>query len=359
MDILQTILTSIDILSSIKKIVPFEKHRIRLDEIDQYISNPDIWNDAKQATILLKERQKISDLLNKYQRLYDSISFYKECQESIGLSNDEQKIVQNLYNEIYEFEFQQMMSDPASDSPAILTINAGAGGLEAANWVTMLLRMYVRWADNYKFKIEYLDMKPSEEHSSICTDSVSVRIDGKYAYGFLKGENGVHRLIRNSPFNAGDARHTSFAAVSVVPDIEDKIDIKIDEKDIDIVAQTAGTKGGQNANKVCSAIRLRHFPTGINIFVRTERDQLSNKKTAYKLLKAKLYEIEKKKKQSEQDKFIDAQMENKFGSQIRTYTLSPYTLIKDHRTEHENTNAQSVLDGNIQSFLLSNLKMNT
>jgi len=287
----------------------------------------------------------------------DDIDFYSEIAKELPEElPEQQEHIAKIYDELLALEFRQMMTDPMANSPAILTINAGAGGLEAANWVTMMSRMYLRWADAYNFKVEILDNKPSEEHSSICTDSVSYRIDGPYAYGFLKGENGVHRLIRNSPFNAGDARHTSFAAVSVTPDIEDTIDIKIEDKDIEITAQTSSGSGGQNVNKVASAIRLKHLPTGINILVRTERDQLSNKKTALKMLKSKLYDIEKKKRQSEKDKFIESQMDAKFGSQIRTYTLSPYSLVKDHRTDFEHNNCNRVLDGDIQEFILAYLR---
>jgi len=348
-----------DKINYISKMFDYNQSMARLEQIDTLSSNPDVWKDPKQAGSLMKERQRIVELTSKYKSIIDQIVFYEELMRELPEEVDGQlETINSLYQNVSDMEFQQMMNDPADNSPAILTINAGAGGLEAANWVTMLARMYVRWADSYKFNIECLDEKPSEEHSSICTDSISFRIDGPYAYGYLKGESGVHRLIRNSPFNAGDARHTSFAAISVIPDIEDKIDIKIEEKDIEVITQTANGKGGQNVNRVRSAIRLIHFPTGINILVRTERDQSANKKTAFKMLKAKLYDIEEKKRKSEQDKFINAQMENKFGSQIRTYTLSPYTLIKDHRTEHETTNAQSVLDGNIQSFLLSTLRSN-
>jgi peptide chain release factor 2 len=216
--------------------------------------------------------------------------------------------------------------------------------------------MYVRFADSQGFKIEILDEKPSEEHSSICTDSVSLRIEGPYAFGYFKSESGVHRLIRNSPFNAGDARQTSFAAVQVSPDIEDTIDIRVEEKDVEITAQTSGGPGGQNQNKVSSAIRLKHIPTGINIFVRTERDQLSNKKTAFKMLKAKLYDIELKKKQSQKDKLVAAMSDISFGHQIRTVTLTPYTLVKDHRTDFETSDAQGVLDGDIKDFMLAYLQ---
>jgi peptide chain release factor 2 len=353
----QLVSNCVDKIKSVGEMFDYKIIMVRLDEIDSKISNPDIWNDPKYAASLLKERQKLSDLLNKFSFFSEQISFYEELSKELPEELDSQiNDISKIYNQLSEFEFQQMMTDPMSNNAAILTINAGAGGLEAANWVTMVSRMYLRWADNYKFDVECLDEKPSEEHSSICTDSISFRIAGPYAYGFLKGENGVHRLIRNSPFNAGDARHTSFAAVSVLPDIEDTIDIKIEDKDIEITAQTSSGSGGQNVNKVASAIRLRHFPTGINILVRTERDQLSNKRTALKMLKSKLYDIEKKKKQSEKDRLIELQMENKFGSQIRTYTINPYSLVKDHRTGFELNNSDQVLDGDIQEFMLSYLR---
>jgi peptide chain release factor 2 len=357
MDTLQLLQSCREKLSILEGMIPIAQHQKRLSEIDELLNGPGLWADPRGAAAIMKERSKLSDLVKHMIQFKDQVQYYTELSDlDLAEVEKEGTSIFILHSQMSDLEFQQMMRDPVDDTAAILSISAGAGGLEAANWVSMLLRMYVRYADSRGYKMEILDEKRSEEHSSICIDSVSIRVEGPYAYGFLKGESGVHRLIRNSPFNAADARQTSFAAVSVTPDIEDTIDIRIEEKDLDITCQTAGGPGGQNQNKVASAVRLKHIPTGINILVRTERDQHANRRTAMKMLKAKLYEMEMKKKRAEKDKLAASMSDVSFGSQIRTYTLMPYKLVKDHRTDFEDRNADTVLDGDIQSFVVSYLR---
>jgi peptide chain release factor 2 len=346
-------------IKSLKSMISISFYEKRLDEIAELMGSPNFWLDSKKAISLSKEHQQASTLLLNLKRFEEEVYFYTELSKSYpqDISQEFDKI-NLLYKEISEFELQQMMSDPVDNTSAILTISAGAGGLESASWVTMLLRMYCRYADCYKFNVELLDKKSSEEHSAICTDTATIRVDGPYAYGFFKGESGVHRLVRQSPFSAADARHTSFAAVAVSPDIEDIIDIKIEDKDIDVSAQRGSGAGGQHRNVTNSAIRLRHLPTGINILVQTERDFHANKRTAFKMLKAKLYDLEVKKRKEISDGQIDNLSDVSFGYQARSYVETPHSLVTDHRTDLKINNFDKVLDGEIHEFLLAYLRWN-
>lgn len=340
----------------LEKMCPEAPMQMRLQEIDQKSLAPDLWNNPKLAGELLKERQVLGDFLGFIEEARADIALFAETIWEIDLGTQDIAQLTALQARLQNLVFEKMMSDPVDKAPVILSISAGAGGLESANFVSMLCRMYCRYADAKGFKIEILDEQRSKEHSSICTDNISIRIEGSFAFGFFKGESGVHRLIRNSPFNAGNARQTSFAAVYITPDIEDIIDIKVNENDLEITAQTAGGPGGQAQNRTKSAVRLKHILSGIHIVVRTERSQHDNLRTAMKMLKSQLYEMEMKKRQEEKDKLVAQQSSASFGSQVKTYTMSPYSLVKDHRSGFETNDAEGYLDGDIHQAIVAYLQ---
>ena len=253
-----------------------------------------------------------------------------------------------LEKEIRKAELQRLLGGKHDVSNAIVTIHSGAGGTEAQDWADMLLRMYLRWCERHGFKVQLLDLMPGEEAG---IKSATFLVQGEFAYGNLKSEAGVHRLVRISPFDASGRRHTSFASVFVVPELDDSIDIDIDEKDLRIDTYRASGAGGQHVNKTSSAVRITHIPTGIVVQCQNERSQHKNKAIALKILKGRLYQLEKAKREEERQKLHEQKKEIGFGSQIRSYVLHPYQMVKDHRTSVETGNVNDVLDGNIDRFV--------
>jgi peptide chain release factor 2 len=247
-----------------------------------------------------------------------------------------------------DWELRLLLGGEDDDKNAIVTIHAGAGGTEAQDWTEILLRMYLRFAERKGFKTETIDLQPGDEAG---VKSVTFAVNGPYACGYLKSENGIHRLVRISPFDASGRRHTSFAAVQVLPEVDDKIDIEINDKDLRIDTFRASGPGGQHVNKTSSAVRLTHLPSGIVVSSQTERSQHRNRELAMKVLRARLYNLEKRKRQEKKQELQDLHKEISWGSQVRSYTMQPYRLVKDHRTKHESGNVDAVLDGDLDRFV--------
>jgi len=326
----------------------------RLDEIEHGMAGENFWNDPEQAKIILKERSLLSAAIDRWKALYTDV---EECEILLDLAleaSDEKsadeagKLSERIETKLKKFTIEVMLDGDDDTCNAIVSINAGAGGTEAQDWAEMLFRMYSRWIESKGFKQNLIDYQAGDEAG---IKGVTFSVAGEYAFGYLKTESGVHRLVRISPFNANGKRHTSFASVFVYPELDDTIQVDIDENDLRIDTFRASGAGGQHVNKTSSAIRITHAPTGIVVQCQQEKSQIRNKEMAMKVLAARLYQMEKEKQKKKLQAMHDTKDEIAWGSQIRSYVLHPYQMVKDHRTHMEVGNVDSVLDGRLDPFI--------
>ncbi len=333
--------------------------KAKITQLEIEVSEEGFWQNIEHSQSVLKETKRLKGKLDNYNQLAQT---YEDIETLIemGLEDSDEDIIKEVTDTLKHFKkdyealrIKTLLNEPYDKNHAILSLHAGAGGTESCDWVAMLLRMYTRWAELEGYKIETLDYLDGEEAG---IKSVTIQVNGENAYGYLKSEKGVHRLVRISPFDSSGRRHTSFASCDVIPDIEDDVAIDIQTDDLRIDTYRSSGAGGQHVNKTDSAIRITHLPTGIVVQCQNERSQHKNKDRALKMLKAKLFEL----KQAQQlDKMQDIRGEQKeigWGSQIRSYVMHPYNLVKDHRTNEETGNVQSIMDGKIGSFINAYLK---
>lgn len=328
----------------------------KLAELDKKIEAVDFWDDSSQAQRTIREANALREMVDSWRtfagRIRDAAELAQLDDES--LRADLEKEVQAIEAELEERTFAAMFSGPYDRDDALLAIHAGAGGTDSQDWAEMLQRMYLRWAETHGFETDILDLTEGEEAG---IKSVTIAVNGKYAYGYLRSEKGVHRLVRLSPFDAAHRRHTSFALVEVLPQITmDDPEVEIDPSELKIDVFKSSGAGGQNVQKNATAIRLTHLPTGIVVTCQNERSQLQNRENAMRVLRARLLEIKRAEKEEEVAVLRGEYTKAEWGNQIRSYVLHPYQMVKDHRTEHERGNAQAVLDGDLDGFMEAYLK---
>jgi len=341
----------------LKRFMQLDKKKQRLDEIETTLADSSTWNNPKKSAELLKEKKVLTAEVNIGER-FDGI--IDEIETYFSLIEEDPAMMTEMENEILQFErlvdeaeTRNYLNGEQDNSNAFLSIHPGAGGTESQDWAEMLLRMFLRFGEREGFKTEIIELQPGEEAG---IKSVTIKLTGDYAYGYMKQEIGVHRLVRISPFDANKRRHTSFAAVFVYPEIDDSFDIEINPADLRIDTYRASGKGGQHVNTTDSAVRITHIPTNIVAQCQNERSQHQNKEVAMNMLRAKLFDIEMRKKLKEKDKLENEKGDIAWGHQIRSYVLHPYQSIKDHRTNLESGNTSRVLDGDIFDFIKAALK---
>jgi peptide chain release factor 2 len=325
-----------------------------LAALEKIIAQNTFWEKPDQARVVLKERGKLTQTISEWEEARGHLEESEILYDLAQAEEDQETLIEvqtrlkNLENQLARMEFNKLLSGEEDVNNAIIAIHAGAGGTEAQDWAEMLLRMFLRWSERRGFKSEIIDQLPGDEAG---IKSVTFTVEGKYAYGYLRSESGIHRLVRISPFDAGGRRHTSFASVFVYPEVEDDILIHINESDVRVDTFRASGAGGQHVNKTSSAIRLTHLPTGIVVQCQNEKSQHRNKEMAFKVLKSRLYDMELEKKEEKKKEIHEGQADIAWGSQIRSYVLAPYRLVKDHRSQLEIGNVDDVLDGGIDPFI--------
>lgn len=323
-------------------------------DVDRKSLEAGFWDDAKAAQSVMKVRTRALEVIEPFQAAERDMAEIGDFLELLKSESDPDLAAElrskldAMEKTLGALEFRRMLSGEADPNNAILSINAGSGGTEAQDWAEMLYRMYLRYCERRGWKVELVEETPGEEAG---IKSATVNVIGEYAYGYLKAEAGVHRLVRISPFDANKRRHTSFAAVNVFPELDDSIEIEIQDKDLRVDTFRAGGAGGQHQNKTDSAVRYTHIPTGTSVVCRSERSQIQNRAVGLKILKAKLYDLEMQKRNAERDKAAAQKKENAWGSQIRSYVLQPYRMVKDLRTGVTAGNPQAVLDGDLDEFI--------
>lgn len=333
----------------------------RLKELEEQTKENDFWNDQEKSAVVLQKIKILKDKVSSYDVLNGNLEDIHAMIELIEEANDE-SLIDELKQDVKKFEkgldrleIEALLSGPHDANNAIVTIHPGAGGTESQDWAEMLYRMYSMWCDKNGYKLEELDYLDGDVAG---LKSVTFTVTGPYAYGYLKSESGVHRLVRISPFDAGGRRHTSFASVEVIPEITENLEVEIDPKDLRIDTYRSSGAGGQHINKTESAIRITHIPTNIVVSCQTQRSQIQNRETAMKMLISKLVELKERENKATISELKGVQREIAWGSQIRSYVFCPYTLVKDHRTNYETGNVEAVMNGELNEFMDAYLKQN-
>ncbi|MEX6455456.1 MULTISPECIES: peptide chain release factor 2 [Fusobacterium] len=343
---------------NIRRSLDLEKRKSTIKELEKLTFEENFWSDKRKSSEIIKNMNFEKNIVSRYEKLATEIDDeevlidFVESGEA-SFENELQTKHKILKSDIEEFEINLLLDGEYDMNNAIVTIHSGAGGTEACDWADMLYRMYLRWCNLKGYKVSELDFM---EGDSVGVKSVTFLVEGINAYGYLKSEKGVHRLVRISPFDANKKRHTSFASVEVVPEVDENVEVEINPADIRIDTYRASGAGGQHVNMTDSAVRITHFPSGIVVTCQKERSQLSNRETAMKMLKSKLLELEIKKKEEEMKKIQGEQSDIGWGNQIRSYVFQPYALVKDHRTNTEIGNVKAVMDGSIDDFINSYLR---